>query len=439
MASMKLLARSVLFAAFATVLATTGQFACAALPQPGDIAFGLSNSDPTLTLELVRGSAVVNGGGALATPWTSIEFVEIVEFDNLGGVAHNVHGNLIGVDFGGPSDTGKIYNLATTVDPSPSPAQKIGDTVGLGGAGLSLNRLGGLSVSPNNSKIALMGYSTGAVLVYDYTAGDSMGAGAALSGGRQTADNTLDGGHTQGTVWKDNNTVLAFSALGNVFEINSTTMAATLKKTVTTPPFFANFTSLAYEPSISPYLYASFGGFDGVATVNKLYVLDPASSYNVVKEIDLSTSLQTAREIALDKNGNLFMSQYGGSGTPGAKLDFIPGSMILNPATLTDNSSVDWYQSSTLSSFSSFDIGFGLPGDFNGNRVVDAADYTVWRDGLGSIYTPADYDVWKTHYGQAGGSGSEGPSLGTAVPEPRTLTIFLAAALCVLFVRMCRR
>jgi hypothetical protein len=31
-----------------------------------------------------------------------------------------------------------------------------------------------------------------------------------------------------------------------------------------------------------------------------------------------------------------------------------------------------------------------LTGDFNGNGAVDAADYTVWRDGLGSIYTQAD-------------------------------------------------
>ncbi len=64
----------------------------------------------------------------------------------------------------------------------------------------------------------------------------------------------------------------------------------------------------------------------------------------------------------------------------------------------------------------------GLLGDFNGNGVVDAADYTVWRNGLGSIYTLADYDVWKSHFGQSAGGGSMGASPShAAVPEPASL------------------
>ena len=34
-------------------------------------------------------------------------------------------------------------------------------------------------------------------------------------------------------------------------------------------------------------------------------------------------------------------------------------------------------------------------GDFNHDGTVDAADYTVWRDGLGSAYTLEDYADWK--------------------------------------------
>jgi hypothetical protein len=58
----------------------------------------------------------------------------------------------------------------------------------------------------------------------------------------------------------------------------------------------------------------------------------------------------------------------------------------------------------------------GLPGDFNGNGTVDAADYTVWRDGLGSTYTQAHYTEWKTHFGQSAGSAASAAA--TAVPEP---------------------
>ena len=36
-----------------------------------------------------------------------------------------------------------------------------------------------------------------------------------------------------------------------------------------------------------------------------------------------------------------------------------------------------------------------LPGDFNNDGTVDAADYVVWRKGLGTIYTQDDYNVWR--------------------------------------------
>jgi hypothetical protein len=57
-----------------------------------------------------------------------------------------------------------------------------------------------------------------------------------------------------------------------------------------------------------------------------------------------------------------------------------------------------------------------LPGDYNGNGTVDAADFTVWRDALGQSglvpYSgadgngngsigPEDYAIWKSHFGQS--------------------------------------
>jgi len=69
-----------------------------------------------------------------------------------------------------------------------------------------------------------------------------------------------------------------------------------------------------------------------------------------------------------------------------------------------------------------------LDGDYNADGAVDAADYTVWRDGLGSIYTPADYEVWKAHFGQSAGSGSLAFSAShAAVPEPTSLWLMCVA------------
>jgi T5SS/PEP-CTERM-associated repeat protein len=69
-------------------------------------------------------------------------------------------------------------------------------------------------------------------------------------------------------------------------------------------------------------------------------------------------------------------------------------------------------------------------GDFNANGVVDAADYVVWRSGLGTTYTQADYDVWRANFGQTIGSGGALPSadpLPIAVPEPAILTLLIMA------------
>jgi hypothetical protein len=67
-------------------------------------------------------------------------------------------------------------------------------------------------------------------------------------------------------------------------------------------------------------------------------------------------------------------------------------------------------------------------GDFNGDAIIDARDYVVWRKGLGTTYTQADYDVWRAHFGQTAGSGA---SIGAsaAVPEPATLFMLLVGML----------
>ena len=79
----------------------------------------------------------------------------------------------------------------------------------------------------------------------------------------------------------------------------------------------------------------------------------------------------------------------------------------------------------------------GLAGDFNGDGSVDAADYTVWRDSLGSgdalpndggLGTPissAHYDLWANNFGATllGGNAA------AATPEPTSLG--LAAILLV--------
>jgi T5SS/PEP-CTERM-associated repeat protein len=82
-----------------------------------------------------------------------------------------------------------------------------------------------------------------------------------------------------------------------------------------------------------------------------------------------------------------------------------------------------------------------LPGDYNNDGIVDAADYTVWRDMLGQtgsglaadgdgngIVDANDYDVWKMHFGETALSAGAGGGSHVAVPEPSTLALFTFAA-----------
>jgi hypothetical protein len=87
-----------------------------------------------------------------------------------------------------------------------------------------------------------------------------------------------------------------------------------------------------------------------------------------------------------------------------------------------------------------------LPGDYNSNGRVDAADYVVWRKQLGTANalpndeTPgsvsaADYGVWRANFGRALGGGSSAQR--AAVAEPASALIALACALGVAV--SCRR
>lgn len=86
----------------------------------------------------------------------------------------------------------------------------------------------------------------------------------------------------------------------------------------------------------------------------------------------------------------------------------------------------------------------GLLGDFNGDGVVDGADYTVWRDNLGeadTLLAPGsttdgdgvvdsdDYQLWKSNFGATSeGAATTKPARQSALPEP-TASILLPSAI----------
>ena len=77
----------------------------------------------------------------------------------------------------------------------------------------------------------------------------------------------------------------------------------------------------------------------------------------------------------------------------------------------------------------------GNPGDFNDDGTVNAADYTVWRNAVGTNVavgkagdgnfdgkvTQADFYIWKANIGQSTNG------LGVSVPEPGGVFLWLVA------------
>jgi hypothetical protein len=93
-----------------------------------------------------------------------------------------------------------------------------------------------------------------------------------------------------------------------------------------------------------------------------------------------------------------------------------------------------------------------LPGDYNDDLAVDAADYILWRnsqgtlganlqaDGSGTANRPDgivdqwDYTFWKTNFGVSLPSSRITPGSGAlvaAVPEPTTAALIVISAICI--------
>jgi hypothetical protein len=94
----------------------------------------------------------------------------------------------------------------------------------------------------------------------------------------------------------------------------------------------------------------------------------------------------------------------------------------------------DWSSYSTPTSLTTM-----LLGDYNKNGVVDTADYLLWRanqnkntllanDAIGGTIGQAQFNQWRTHFGQTAGSGSGASVSGGTIPEPATLGLMILAA-----------
>lgn len=121
----------------------------------------------------------------------------------------------------------------------------------------------------------------------------------------------------------------------------------------------------------------------------------------------------------------------------------------LTSATLGDDYTLEFLTTGQLAGYTLLTVGQlpAVTGDYNGDGVVSAADYTLWRNHLGgdaaAVFAdgsraagltgaigPDDYQVWKQNFG-ARASALPAPLAATTVPEPASLWLVVAVAVCL--------
>ncbi|MEN0110729.1 MAG: pre-peptidase C-terminal domain-containing protein, partial [Planctomycetota bacterium] len=153
--------------------------------------------------------------------------------------------------------------------------------------------------------------------------------------------------------------------------------------------------------------------------------------FNTTQTSDLALTI-------LGPDGTTVLRQA--AGQPAGVAESVAGVVLPSPGTYfarvtgpsATNSVVQLYQLDLSASAA----GPALPGDFNGNGVVDAADFTLWRDSEGAFVAAfsgadhsgngrvdaADRTIWRNGFGDTASA--------SAVPEPATIVWLPVAAAC---------
>jgi poly(beta-D-mannuronate) lyase len=241
-------------------------------------------------------------------------------------------------------------------------------------------------------------------------------AGCAIQAENYSAVLDPDG---DGSVWT---TVSVASALGGeaIKAPNGSTASPTAHETIAT-----------YEMEFqTPGTYTAYyrvRGFNG--STDSFFAPD---SFGVDPDNAITTSQDAA--FIWKKDTRTFAISSGNVGVP---LEFRLG-MREQQAEID---ALVLHLSSLLTSAELDDLFAILPGDYNGDGRVDAADYLVWRKELGQsvenwsgadgdgngLVDDEDYEVWKLGFGSA--SAGSGAAVAAAIPEPLSAVLcFLACA-----------
>jgi hypothetical protein len=270
--------------------------------------------------------------------------------------------------------------------------------------------------------------------------------------------------------WMDNDTLLVMdgdSAFVDTIDLdvsgNFDAGSRTRRRNLLGPaggeqPLDSDSAPVAYNPSISPYIFFGAGDFASGAASNYIWVLDPNATeingdWKQVARARFDTGLNqgvrpsnTIRDLELMSDGTLAVVMFGGS-VYSLDVSTIDGSACGDPANfdladggcggLTDNmgatmvidGDVEFDTDANNVSDSPFVFmtiartALTQPGDFDFDGDVDGRDFLVWqRGGSPNALSAGDLADWQAGYGVGALSAV------TAVPEPAALFLFVVGS-----------
>jgi len=336
------------------------------------VAFGANNGSQTDPMRVYTAPVVpdgmdpVNGGKLDRVLAPASAFPQSTEFDNAGGIRHNPNGNILALSFG-PAPSGPGTLMAFRANPQ---CDSVGGRIIFSFASPNVitgpSRTVGLSVSPDNTKLAVFGTNQARLYILNYNSASwpptvSLNKEVDLSMLYATAPSV-------GTTWLDNNNVLVLDSDANLHKIQvfPTTSVTQLCPNPRSLPGQISSADIEYNPEVSPYIFVAIGTFSGGAS-NTLYVCDTAGN-RITMHMEAEYAAfddglaETFREIGLDCFGNLFIGTFVDNSAR-VNLKYLPNAKAVSQITGGDSSLEVWRTIPTpgegTSNFSGMDVAAG--------------------------------------------------------------------------------
>jgi hypothetical protein len=348
--------------------------------------------------------------------------MELVPLTNLGG-------SMASLDLNLPGGTGDLFGFWNSNNPLPTlPVvrvlidQKFDDTgVFVAGSQLNLSGVGNSSTTAGLWRQGLAAPGGTITGVQAFSANQSI----------KTVRSSFGPGQVLGYVDDGSGATSGYAVTSFRFQRETSTSAASFR--------------LGYSADIAAFANINLGiEINGDGSVN---VVDNANPVQILTGV--TSGSWHAFKLLIDIDSKEYDVYYSADATDSA-FHLIYSSAIV-PMIYSNGGSVNcmWFGPNFDGGTVYFDNAYlaaaplvTLPGDYNDDGIVDAADYVVWRkfrdtenvlpnDPLGGIISEAQYDQWRINIGRAEGGRS---LAGSAIPEPKCYSIvvvgLVAACLC---------